>query len=203
MAFTAVTLPQPLARLPQRARIEDVAAHRARALLAFSGSRHGQDQSAHRRGAWRRHRPGGCHRGAAGRGRDRAVHRPLPQGEDRRPRRHAAAQAGRAPQLPARAGGPPRHGAEKHRGAGQADTRVVALHRRRADQGRAGRPVRALQAQAPHQGADRARGRPRAARATRCSPTPRSTPQRKPPSTSTPARASRTPRPRSTAPATS
>ena len=31
------------------------------------------------------------------------------------------------------------------------------------DQGRAGRPVRALQAQAPHQGADRARGRPRAA----------------------------------------
>ena len=86
---------------------------------------------------------------------------------------------------------------------GKLTPELVALHRRRADQGRAGRPVRALQAQAPHQGADRPRGRPRAAR-RRAARQPRARPRRpKPPSTSTPTRASRTPRPRSTAPATS
>ena len=129
-----------------------------------------------------------------GEGLDGALHRPLPQGEDGRPRRHAAAQAGGAARLSARAGGSPRHRAQEHRGAGQADAGAGARHQRRGDQGRAGGPLRALQAQAPHQGADRARGRPRAAgdallenpaldargggrevhrRRTRASPTPR------------------------------
>ena len=56
---------------------------------------------------------GGGRRRAAGRGRDGAVHRPLPQGEDRRPRRHPAAQARGAARLPARAGGAPRDGARR------------------------------------------------------------------------------------------
>ena len=50
-----------------------------------------------------------------------------------------------------------------HRGAGQADAGAGARHQRRRDQGRAGRPLRAVQAEAAHQGADRARSRPRAA----------------------------------------
>ena len=51
---------------------------------------------------------------------------------DRRPRRHAAARAGRAPGLPARAGRAPRRGAEEHRGAGQADAGAARRDRRRA-----------------------------------------------------------------------
>ena len=46
---------------------------------------------------------------------------------------------------------------------GKLTPELRARDRRRADQGRAGRPLPALQAQAPHQGADRARGRHRAA----------------------------------------
>ena len=110
-----------------------------------------------------------------GEGVDGPVHRPLPQGEDRRPRRHAAAQAGGAARLPARAGGSPRHRAQDHRRAGQADARAGARHQRRGDQGRAGRPLRALQAEAAHQGADRARGRPRAAERSAARRTRRST----------------------------
>ena len=65
--------------------------------------------------------------------------------------------------LPARAGRAPRRGAQEHRGAGQADARAGRRHRRRADQAGAGRPLPAVQAEAPHQGHDRPRGRPRAA----------------------------------------
>ena len=65
--------------------------------------------------------------------------------------------------LPARAGRPPRGRAQEHRGAGQAHARAARRHRGRAHQAGAGRPVPAVQAQAPHQGPDRARSRHRAA----------------------------------------
>ena len=134
-----------------------------------------------------------------GEGVDGPVHRPLPQGEDRRPRRYAVAQAGGAAVLPARAGGSPRIRAQDDRRAGQADARAGARHQRRGDQGGAGRPLRALQGEAAHQGADRPRGRPRAAE-RRAAQEPRARPaRRRPPSSSTPARASPMPRRLSTA----
>ena len=173
------------------------------AARSMGGREHGQDQPAHRGGAWRRRPAGGGGRGAAGRRLHRAVHRPLPQGEDGRPRRHAAAQAGGAAGLPARAGGPPRDRAQEHRGAGQADAGAGAVDQRRGDQGRAGGPLRALQAQAPHQGADRARGGPRAAGRRAARRIPRWCRRPRERSSSTPTRASPTPRPRSKAPATS
>ena len=52
---------------------------------------------------------------------------------------------------------------QDHRRAGQAHARAARRHRGRAHQAGARRPVPALQAQAPHQRADRARGRHRAA----------------------------------------
>ena len=104
------------------------------------------------------------------------VHRALPQGGHRRARRHAAAHARRAPRLPARARGAPRGDPREHRRSRASSRRELrAEHRRRGDQAAPRGPVPAVQAQAPHQGADRARGRPRAARRRRCSPTRRST----------------------------
>ena len=47
---------------------------------------------------------------------------------------------------------------------GKLTPELAQVDRRRRHQGRAGRPLRPLQAQAPHQGADRPRGGPRAAR---------------------------------------
>ena len=97
-------------------------------------------------------RAGGGRRRAARRGRDRAVHRALPQGEDRRARRHPVAHARDAARRAARSGGPARDGAQDHRGAGQADAGAGGPDQRRRHAHRAGRPLRALQAQAPHQG---------------------------------------------------
>ena len=62
----------------------------------------------HRRGARRTGAAGQRGRRPARRRRDRAVHRPLPQGGDRDARRRAAAHARGAAALPARAGGAPR-----------------------------------------------------------------------------------------------
>ncbi len=123
---------------------------------------HGQNQPTHRNRARRLPPAGGGSGGAAWRGLHGSVHRPLSQGEDRRARRHATAQARGAPRLPARAGGPARHRFEDHRRARQAYARARPRHQRRRDQDRAGRSICTLQAQAAHQGADRARGRARA-----------------------------------------
>ncbi len=64
-----------------------------------------------------------------------AVHRSLPQGEDGRARRHAVAHTCRAPDLSARAGRPPRHRAQIHRGTRKLTPGLAALHQRRGDQG--------------------------------------------------------------------
>ena len=125
--------------------------------------RHAENHSPDRRRDQGRRAPGEGRRRAARRRRHRALHRPLPQGGHRRPRRHPAARARGAPGLPARARRAPRGGAEEHRRAGQAHARAARRHRGRADQAGAGRPLPAVQAQAPHQGPDRARGRHRAA----------------------------------------
>ena len=86
---------------------------------------------------------------------------------------------------------------------GKLTPELARADQRRGNQGRAGGPLRALQAQAPHQGADRARGRPRAA-GRRAAGQPGAGPGRRGrASSSTPRRASPTPRPRSKAPATS
>ena len=126
-------------------------------------SRHAENHSPARRRDQGRRAPGEGRRRAARRRRHRALHRPLPQGSHRRPRRHPAARTRSAPVLPARARRPPRGRAQEHRRAGQADARAARRDRRRADQAGAGRPLPALQAEAPHQGPDRARGRHRAA----------------------------------------
>ena len=93
-----------------------------------------------------------------------AVHRPLPQGGDRRPGRRPAAHAGRAAALPARAG----RAAGGHPGVGprpgQARRRADRAHHGRGFQGPAGGHLPALQAQAPDQGAGRPRGRAGTAR---------------------------------------
>jgi prepilin-type N-terminal cleavage/methylation domain-containing protein len=78
-------------------------------------------RTAHCPGTRRTAPPSHCGHRAARRGRDRALHRPLPQGSHRRAGRHPAAHAGRAPGLPARAGRAPQRGARQHRGTGQAD----------------------------------------------------------------------------------
>jgi hypothetical protein len=106
---------------------------------------------------------GAGHRRPARRRSDRAVHRPLPQGSDRRPRRHPVAPARRAPELPARTGGPARR-PRLDRRAGQTDARAGGRDRRRRHQAAPRRSLPALQAEAAQQGADRPRGRPRAAR---------------------------------------
>ena len=69
---------------------------------------------------------GASRRGPARRRRHRALHRALPQGGHRRPRRHPAARARDAAGLPARARGAPRRGAQEHRRAGQADARAAS-----------------------------------------------------------------------------
>ena len=65
--------------------------------------------------------------------------------------------------LPARTRRPARSRAQEHRRAGQADARAARRDRGRANQAGTGRPVPAVQAEAPHQGPDRPRGRHRAA----------------------------------------
>ena len=80
--------------------------------------------------------------------------------------------------LPARARGAPRGDPQEHRGAGQADAGARGRDRRRRHQGAARGPVPAVQAEAADQGADRARGRARAARATRCCRIRRACPRR-------------------------
>ena len=110
------------------------------------------------------HRIPGPRRGGAARWRGhRALHRALPQGGDRRPGRCAAARAGSAPGLPARAGRPPRGRSEKHRRAGQADRRIARRHCCCSNEAGVGGHLPALQAKAPHQGPDCPRVRHRAA----------------------------------------
>ena len=120
-------------------------------------------QPAHRRRARRARSPGGRRRGPARRRLHRALHLALPQGSDRRARRYPVAQSRRAPALPARAGGAARGHPRQHRQPGQADAGTGKCRQPRGNQGRAGRPLPALQAEAPHQGADRPRGRAGAA----------------------------------------
>ena len=116
-----------------------------------------------RRGT-RRARPPGQRRGGPSRRRGhRPVHRPVPQGGDRHARRRAAANARRAPPLPARARGAADRDSRQHRRAGQAHRRAAGADRRRRHQGQAGGPLPPLQAQAQDQGPDRPRERPRAA----------------------------------------
>ena len=88
------------------------------------------------------------------------------------------------------------------RGAGQARRRAPRADPRRRDQGAARGHLPAVQAEAPHQGADRPRGRPRAARrpADRPPDTDPPLPRRR---SSTPTGRSPTPPPPSTAPAPS
>ena len=124
--------------------------------------------------------PGRRRGGPARRRLDRAVHRPLPQGSHRRARRRAAAHPRGAAALPARARGAAR-GDPRQRRASRASSTTSC--RRQLDggrhQGAARGPLPALQAQAPHQGADRARGRPRSRWPRRCSPTRRGDPKRR------------------------
>ncbi len=98
-----------------------------------------------------------CHR-PAGRRRDGAFHLALSQRGDGRAGRYSTAFAGRAAALSARAGRAPRGDHRLDHRAGQDDAGVVeggvAGHRQDAS----GRPVSAVQAEAPHQGADRAGG---------------------------------------------
>ena len=82
------------------------------------------DPSAHRRGARRPRGPGDRRGGPARRRRHGAVHRPVPQGGHRHPRRPAAAHARGTARLPAGAGGPPGRGAGVDPGAGQAGRRA-------------------------------------------------------------------------------
>ena len=78
------------------------------------------------------------------------------------PRRHAAAQAGGAAALPARARGAPRGDPRSDREQGKLTTPLAASSTAPTPR-RGWRTSISLQAEAPHQGADRARGRPRAA----------------------------------------
>ena len=55
---------------------------------------------------------------------DGSLHRPLPQGSHRDPGRCAASHPGRAPAIPARAGGPPQDDPRQRPRAGQADRRA-------------------------------------------------------------------------------
>ena len=154
-------MPRPCCRGPSRRDLN------SRAFVAFPGLRprrcFGQDPPPDCRRAEGSPGPGQRRRGAARRRGHRPVHRPLSQGSHRRPRRHPAARAGSPLELPARARGPPRGGAQEHRGAGQAHAGTGRRHRGRADQAGARGPLPPLQAEAPHQGPDRPRGRPGAA----------------------------------------
>ena len=67
-------------------------------------------QHRHRTARWRRHRP---------------VHRALPQGGHRRPRRHPAARIGNPSHLPARTRRPPRRSSQEHRRTGQIERRIA------------------------------------------------------------------------------
>ena len=88
------------------------------------------DRQADRRRA-RRARPPGHRRGRPARRRGhRPVHRPVPQGGDRHAGRRAAANARRAPPLPARARGAADRDPGLHRRAGQAHRRAAGADRR-------------------------------------------------------------------------
>ena len=122
------------------------------------------DRRTHRRGVERQDRPGRRRDRPSGRRLDRALHRPLPQGGDRGARRHAAADARGPSRLSARPRGTtpidprfdPRTGQARHGARGP--------DQRGRDQGPARRHLPAVQAEAAHQGADRARERARSAR---------------------------------------
>ena len=83
-----------------------------------------QHASDHRRRARRLRRAGRAHRRAARRGRDRPVHRALPQGGDRRPRRGADRRHRGAAHLPDELDARKADGARRDRQAGQAHRRA-------------------------------------------------------------------------------
>ena len=95
--------------------------------------------------------------------RNGAVHRALPEGTHRRPRRYPAAPSCGPAHLSDRSERPPGHGPQIHPRAGQAHAGAGKADQRRRNQGRARRPLRAVQAEAPHQGDHRPRSRPRPA----------------------------------------
>ena len=103
------------------------------------------------------------HDQTARRGLDRSVHRPLPQGSHRRPRRHPAAHARRAPHLPARTRRTAHRDHRQHHRAGEDDRRAGEGDRAGRHQAGARGPLPAVPPEAPHQGDDRARGRAAAA----------------------------------------
>src|SRR5206468_3442473 len=84
---------------------------------------------------------------------DRAVHRPVPQGSHRYPRRRPATHARGAPALPPGAGGAPVRGAGVDPGPGQAGRRAAGADPRRRLEGPAGGHLPAVQAEAADQGA--------------------------------------------------
>ena len=88
-----------------------------------------------------------------------AFHRTLSQGSHRRPGRRAVARTRSAAGLSARVGGAARGGDQERGRAGQVDGRADGGVRGGADEAGARRSVRAVQGQAPHEGADRTRGR--------------------------------------------
>ena len=124
---------------------------------------HEIDQSTHRRGVERRRTPGEGGGGFARRRLDGAVHRALPQGGDGVARRFATARSRRAAALPPRDGGAAQGDPRFHPRAGQARRGAGSEDQRRGHQGAAGGHLPSLQAQAPNQGADRARERAGAA----------------------------------------
>ena len=159
---------------------------------------------ADRRRARRGRAPGQRGRRAARRRRHRAVHRPLPQGGDRRrstTRSCARSRSGCATCASWRSAAP--RSSSRSRAQGKLDDALEAQILGGRHQGPARGHLPAVQAEAAHQGADRPRGRPRAAGRRCCSATRRSTRRRAAAAFVDPTRASPTPPPRWTAPARS
>ena len=101
------------------------AARQAGAAVGHNRSRDDHDSSAHRRRARRPRGAGDRGGGPARRRRHRAVHRPVPQGGHRHPRRPAAAHPRGTARLSAGAGGPAGGGAGVDPVAGQAGRRAA------------------------------------------------------------------------------
>ena len=103
------------------------------------------------------------------RGQHPPVHRPLPQGGDRRTRRGADPRRARRARVPApssRSGA--RRSSRRSRSRASSTPELAARIERRDDQAGARGPLPAVQAEAPHPRDDRARARPRAARRRCC-----------------------------------
>ncbi len=108
-----------------------------------------------------------AHARALRRRRHGAVHRALPQGGHGRARRGADRADPGAPRVPRPARSAPDDDPRLDRGAGEAQRRPARAHPRDALEDRARGSLSPLQAEAPHEGDDRAGARPRAARRPR------------------------------------